>query len=132
MKTRDLERNSNKAVNFEHIVEGFLDLVDFSQNFDILRMLYPVIREHKPAFFAERLKNTVSNFIRNSVVKTASLEEFITVFDKFMDEFKDRGYDDSVDDNIRWAIANKVLGRVLEWCSLEQLEAVMLKYFTRF
>ena len=46
-----------------------------------------------------------------------------------MDEFKDTKYDDSVDDNIRWAIANKIIGRVLEWCSLEQLEAIMLKYF---
>ena len=30
VKTRELEKNSNKAMNFEHIVEGFLDLVDFS------------------------------------------------------------------------------------------------------
>ena len=30
VKTRELEMNLNKAVNFEHIVEGFLDLVNFS------------------------------------------------------------------------------------------------------
>ena len=132
VKTRDLEKNSNKAVNFEHIVEGLLDLVDFSQNSDILRMMYPVIREHKPAFFAERLKNTMSNFIRTSIVKVDSVEEFMVVFDKFYEEFRDTGYDDSIDDNIRWAIANKILGTVLEWCSLDKLEAVMIKHFTQF
>ena len=132
VKTRDLEKNSNKAVNFEHIVEGFLDLVDFSQNIDIFHMMYPIIREHKPAFFAERLKNTINNFIRVSILKQASLDDFMAIFVTFMDEFKDTKYDDSVDDNIRWAIANKIIGRVLEWCSLEQLEAIMLKYFAQF
>ena len=68
VKTRDLEKNSNKAVNFEHIVEGFLDLIEFSQHRDILAMLYPVMREHKPAFFDERLKNTLNNFVRTSIV----------------------------------------------------------------
>lgn len=132
IKTRDLEKNSNKAVNFEHIVEGFLDLVDFSQNLDILRMMYPVIREHKPAFFAERLKNTLNNFIRNSIVKVEPIADFMTIFNKFMDEFRDGGLDDSVDDNMRWAIANKIISRVLEWCSLSQLEAIMIHYFTQF
>ena len=132
IKTRDLEKNSNKAVNFEHIVEGFLDLVDFSQNLDILRMMYPVVREHKPAFFAERLKNTLNNFIRNSIVKVEPISDFMTIFNKFMDEFRDGGLDDSVDDNMRWAIANKIISRVLEWCSISQLEAIMLHYFTQF
>ena len=130
MKTRELEKNSNKAVNFEHIVEGFLDLVDFSQNTDILRMMYPVLREHKPAFFAERLKNTVSNFVRTTIIKAADDETFMTTFDKFYEEFRDAGFDDSVDDNIRWAIANKILKTTIEWCSLEQLELIMVKYFT--
>jgi hypothetical protein len=39
VKTRDLEKSTTKAVNFEQIVEGFLDLIDFSQNYTILRML---------------------------------------------------------------------------------------------
>ena len=130
MKTRELEKNSNKAVNFEHIVEGFLDLVDFSQNTDILRMMYPVLREHKPAFFAERLKNTVSNFVRTTIIKAADDDTFMTTFDKFYEEFRDAGFDDSVDDNIRWAIANKILKTTIEWCSLEQLELIMVKYFT--
>ena len=95
-------------------------------------MMYPVIREHKPAFFAERLKNTVSNFIRTSIVKLESVAEFMAMFNKFYEEFRDVGFDDSVDDNIRWAIANKILGPVLEWCSIDKLEAVMLKYFTQF
>ena len=133
VKTRDLEKNSNKAVNFEHIVEGFLDLVEFSQHPDILRMLYTVLREHKPAFFAERLNNTLSNFVRQSIVHSdISTEVFLATFDKFYEEFRDAGYDDSVDDNIRWAIANKILKPSLEWCPLDKLEAVMLKYFTQF
>lgn len=132
VKTRELEKNSNKAVNFEHIVEGFLDLVDFSQNLDIFHMMYPILREHKPAFFAERLKNTVNNYIRGSILKHESIDDFMSVFSKFMDEFRDVDFDDSVDDNIRWAIANKVLSRTLEWCSLDLLEAIMLKYFTQF
>ena len=94
--------------------------------------MYPVLREHKPAFFAERLKNTINNFIRNSILKTPAIADFMSIFDSFMDEFKDIGFDDSVDDNIRWALANKVISRVLEWCSLEQLEAVMLKYYKQF
>ena len=77
MKTRDLEKNSNKAVNFEHIVEGFLDLVEFSQQAEILRMLYTVLREHKPAFFAERLKNTLNNFIRVSIVQMKTTDQFL-------------------------------------------------------
>lgn len=95
-------------------------------------MMYPVIREHKPAFFAERLKNTVSNYIRTSVLKLESEPDFMEVFDKFYAEFRDSDHDESVDDNIRWAIANKILGRIIEWCSLDKLEAVMLKYFTQF
>ena len=94
--------------------------------------MYPVLREHKPAFFAERLKNTVNNFIRTSILKIEPIGEFMAVFGSFMSEFKDIGFDDSIDDNIRWAIAHKVLGRVLEWCSHEQLETIMLKYFTQF
>ena len=129
VKTRELEKNSNKAVNFEHIVEGFLDLVDFSQNSDILRMMYPVLREHKPAFFAERLKNTVSNFVRTTIIKAPSTDEFSAIFDKFFQEFNDAGFDDSIDDNIRWAIANKILKTTLEWCSLNQLEHLTVKYF---
>ena len=132
VKTRDLEKNSNKAVNFEHIVEGFLDLVDFSQNIDILRMMYPVLREHKPAFFAERLKNTVNNFVRNSLVKIEKDEDFTVVFDKFMNEFRDRSFDDSVDDNIRWSLASKIISKVLEWCSIERLEGILIKYFAIF
>ena len=84
VKTRELEKNSNKAVNFEHIVEGLLDLVDFSQNGEILRMMYPVLREHKPAFFAERLKNTVNNYVRNSMLNSTCTDTFMATLDQFM------------------------------------------------
>ena len=90
----------------------------------------PVLREQKPAFLAERLKNTVINFTRTSIVKIEFHEEFMAVFDSFVSEFRDVGFDDSVNDNIRWAIEHKVLGRVLEWCSMELLEDVMLRHFS--
>lgn len=95
-------------------------------------MMYPVLREHKPAFFAERLKNTVSNFVRTTIIKAPSTDEFTAIFDKFYQEFKDAGFDDSIDDNIRWAIANKILKTTLEWCSLDQLEHLTVKYFPQF
>ena len=90
----------------------------------------PVLREQKPAFLAERLKNTVNNFTRTSIVKIEFHEEFMAVFDSFVSEFRDVGFDDSVNDNIRWAIEHKVLGRILEWCSMELLEDVMLRHFS--
>lgn len=93
-------------------------------------MLYTVLREHKPAFFAERLKNTLHNYVKTSIVHLKTTQEFIVTFDKFYEEFKDTAYDDSVDDNIRWAIANKILKPALEWCELDNLEAIMLKHFT--
>jgi len=31
--SRDLKKNTNEAINYEHILEGFLDLLDFSKSF---------------------------------------------------------------------------------------------------
>lgn len=131
IKTRELVKYSNKAINFEHIVEGFLDLVDLSKNLDVLRMLYKCIREMKPAFFAERLKATVHNLVSQSI-NPRSVDDFFVVIDSFMREFTSYELDHSVDDNIRWAIAHKVLLRVFETCSLEQLEHLMVKYHGLF
>lgn len=96
-------------MNFEHIVEGFLDLVDLSKNLDVFRMLYKCIREMKPAFFTERLKTTVNNLVLQSINPTEDINEFFTIVDGFMGEFSSTALDQSVDDNIRWAIAHKII-----------------------
>ena len=86
-------------------MEGFLDLIDFSQNATILRMLDQCIREIKPAFFNERLKNTIGTFIRVSITGQPTYDKFASALEPFMDDFRNLNLDDSVDDNIRWAIA---------------------------
>lgn len=90
-------------------MEGFLDLVDLSKNLDVLRMLYKCIREMKPAFFSERLKQTVNNLVLLSINAKEDLGEFFTVVDSFMREFTSFDLDLSIDDNIRWAIAHKII-----------------------
>lgn len=87
IKTRELVKHSNKAMNFEHIVEGFLDLVDLSKNLDVFRMLYKCIRELKPAFFSERLKTTVNNLIVQSINTKEDINDFFATVDGFMVEF---------------------------------------------
>lgn len=131
IKTRELAKHSNKAINFEHIVEGFLDLVELSKNLDVFRMLYKCIREMKPSFFSERLKGTVNSLITQSI-NPSSPDLFIQTVDGFMQEFASSELDKSIDDNIRWAIAHKVIQRILETCSLDQLESLIVKYFQLF
>ena len=109
-------------MNFEHIVDGFLDLVEFSKNLDVFRMLYKCIREKKPAFFAERLTNTVNNLVTQSINCRDNFDDFFACVDSFMQEFASDELDHNVDDNIRWAIADKILTRIFETCSLAQLE----------
>ena len=80
-------------MNFEHIVEGFLDLVDLSRNLDVFRMLYKCIREMKPAFFTERLKTTVNNLVLQSINPTEDINEFFAIVDGFMGEFISKALD---------------------------------------
>jgi len=72
-------------------------------------MLYKCIREMKPAFFSERLKNTVNNLIVQSINAKEDLVDFFATVDSFMREFSSKDFDLSVDDNIRWAIAHKII-----------------------
>jgi hypothetical protein len=92
-------------------------------------MLDQCLREHKPAFFAERLKNTVENYIKQSICNQPDFEKFSKALEPFYDDFRNSALDKSVDDNIRWAMANKFISRSLERCSLEYLEQYLLKYF---
>jgi len=80
-------------MNFEHIVEGFLDLVDLSKNLDVFRMLYKCIREMKPAFFTERLKTTVNNLVLQRINPTEDINEFFYIVDGFMGEFTSTALD---------------------------------------
>jgi len=49
-----------------------------------------------------------------------------------MDEFLDRDLSKATEDNLRWAIADKVITRILETCPLAYLEKVLLNYFNKF
>jgi hypothetical protein len=42
---------------------------------------------------------------------------FLNEVGEFINEFLDRKLDTNIDDNIRWAIASKIVMRVLETCS---------------
>ena len=95
-------------------------------------MLYKCLREHKPAFFEERLKNTVNNFIKESINKEQTFEKFKAVVDSFMDDFYDTQLDASVDDNVRWAIASKIIGRTMETCPVDYLRDLFIAYFLKF
>ena len=58
--------------------------------------------------------------------------EFIDCVSEFINEFLNRSMDSSIDDNIRWAIAKKIIIRILETCSKEQLADLMIHWHHRF
>ena len=58
--------------------------------------------------------------------------EFIACVSEFINEFLNRSMDWSIDDNIRWAIAKKIIIRILETCSKEQLADLMVHWHHRF
>lgn len=58
-------------------------------------------------------------------------EEFLKAVSGFMDEFLDRSIDQSVEDNIRWAIASKIIARILETCPQERLVDIFVKLNSR-
>jgi hypothetical protein len=103
--SRDLKKNTNEAINYEHILEGFLDLLDFSKSYQILQILNRVIREHKPQFLAERLKTSLNNFVVNVINKRTSFNQFNEILNSLMRLFFDVDSDRQIEDNIRWAIA---------------------------
>lgn len=51
---------------------------------------------------------------------------------EFMNEFLNRNMDTEIDDNIRWSIAKKIIMRILESCSQEQLTEFMVQYGLKF
>lgn len=74
----------------------------------------------------------MNNLILTSINTRTDLNDFFTVVDSFMREFMSFELDVNIDDNIRWAIAHKMIQRILETCSLEQLEYLMVKYHNLF
>jgi hypothetical protein len=129
ISTRELQKQSNEAINFEKLFEGFLDLVDFSKSPQLLSLLYRFLREHKPEFFHGRLTATVNNIVQTKINSCDTFEKFFEIFKQFMDEFCDSATDESVDDNLRWAIASKIINKILETCPLNYLVKVMIRLF---
>lgn len=61
-----------------------------------------------------------------------SYEKFSQIFDSFFTEFSDKNLDQSLSDNIRWAIANRIISRILETCSPAYLAKLLITYFVKF
>ena len=49
-----------------------------------------------------------------------------------MVRFFDVESDKSVDDNVRWAVAQKLISRILETCPLNYLPEILIEYFSDF
>ena len=58
--------------------------------------------------------------------------EFIECVSEFVNEFLNRNMDMNIDDNIRWAIAKKIIIRILETCSREYLADFMIHWHDKF
>ena len=130
MKSRELRPQSNEAQNFLVIVEAFLNMAIITRNLKVLRHLYQIIREHKTTF-EQILKNSI-NIIVTQQINTLPTADFVSCVSEFISEFRDRNMDHSVSDNIRWAIARKIIVRILETCSQEKLLEVMLHWNSDF
>lgn len=67
--SRDLVNNKNEIMNYEQLIEGYLDLLDLSKSSQVVQLLYRVIREHKPMYLSERIRSSLNNFILNVINK---------------------------------------------------------------
>jgi hypothetical protein len=130
VKSRDLRPHSNEAQNFQVIVEAFLSMAIITKNLKVLRHLYQIIREHKTSF--EQALTSSINIIVAQQINTLATSEFVACASEFIEEFRDRNMDQSVSDNIRWAIARRLILRILETCAQEKLLEVMLHWHSDF
>lgn len=112
-------KNSNEAQNFHVIIEAFLNMAVITKNLQVLRDLYRIIREHKTTFEGS-LKNSL-NIIVTQQINLLSPDEFQESASGFIKEFLDRNLDKNVDDNTRWAVASKIIFRILETCPQQRL-----------
>ena len=126
VKSRELKPQSNEAQNFLVIVEAFLNMAIITKNLKVLRHLYQIIRENKTTF-EHTLKNSI-NIIVTQQINILPKEEFISCVSDFYSEFRNRTMDQSIVDNIRWAIAKKVIVRILETCSQDKLAELMVRW----
>ncbi len=109
-------------MNYEQLIQGYLDLLDLSKSPQVFQLLYRVIREHKPFYLAERIRSCLNNFVVNVINNPElSFHSFYLLFDQYLTQFFDQS-SINPDDNLRWAIANKIINRVLETCNRERLE----------
>jgi len=73
-------------------------------------------------YLAERIRSCLNNFVV-TVINNPDLNfhSFYLLFDQYLTQFFDQS-SIAPDDNLRWAIANKIINRVLETCNRERLE----------
>ncbi len=126
--SRDLGNNKNQITNYEKLLEGFFDLLDLSGSPNILQILRRVISEHKPRFLAERIKASLNNFVLNVANSKPSFSQFFQVVEPLLNAFFDEAHT-QIADNYRWAVASKLINRILETCPSNYLENLFIKIF---
>lgn len=130
VRTSDLKPSSNAGQNLLIIVQAFLNLAIITKNLKVIRHLYQCIREHA-TFFESQLKNSL-NIIITQHINELPTRDFLDCANGFIEEFLQRGMDTSVKDNIRWAIARKIILRIMETCSQHQLEELLVVWNTKW
>lgn len=106
-------------------MDAFLNMAVITKNLEILRkLLYQLIREHKTTFESS-LKSSL-HIIISQQINVQNKVQFLSTIGDFMKEFLNRNLDLSIDDNIRWAIAQKIIIRILETCHQEKLVDVFV------
>lgn len=83
--SRDLVSNKNEVMNYEQLIQGYLDLLDLSKSPQVFQLLYRVIREHKPVYLAERIRSCLNNFVA-IVINNPDLNfhSFYLIFDQYL------------------------------------------------
>lgn len=86
IKTTDLEKSSRGAVNFELILDAFINIFAVNLNYHSLRWLFLVFRESTSPYL-ERLKSPLNSYIQKVIGATqkAFKEEIELIFNLFAD-----------------------------------------------
>lgn len=113
------------------MIEAFLNMAIITKNLKVLRSLYNIIREPTTTF-ERTLKNSINIIVTQQINILQPISKFMKCLTEFMNEFLNRNMDLEIDDNIRWSIATKIIMRILETCSQEQLTEFMVQYSLKF
>jgi len=95
-----------------------------------VRSLYNIFSEMQTSFEGQ-LKNSLDVIIKQQINKLPSYE-FLSVASKFIEEFMDRNLDMKLDDNVRWAIAVKIIIRILETCPQDCIVELVVQWNQKF